>query len=354
MKHRKKSRGLLSTGVIAAFVFCFVTAGVQGQRQIRPQRKPEFPKIDSAAASLVIVLRHTGVGWDEAYGFNTLVYRFFGEPDTGYAGATLHELHSGGERLSVRYRFEHKAGGTIIHASRAVEGGLGTELPESTIKQEAGRFRVSGRQARIVRMDEHGRVAFAAPDESYEENYPFDSPSSFEDMYKESRTIRKTRDGQIVAVGKFLPPWPERSDENRRLRYLERKPWDPMGAETIEAGFWEESDAALFCVDGVEPLAEGYIRGFPVFSDSPAWLGNLALVDAVAGQGGILRLAYVAANTFQSVSSSGGVAVNSSRTPVLGCGMDNFHEWSIILPEAELRRAPYLRSPFIGHPIAAN
>lgn len=366
MKRRNRLKGRALPGVLAAAFLLLALAGVHGQRQLRPQKKPEFPGIDSGMASMMIVRRHTGIGWGEAHGFDTIVYRFFGDPDAGYSGATLCELHPGGERIAVRYRFEHGQGETVIFASRSVKGVFGPEVPESAIRADSGwpeglgigkdigRFLVSGRQARIIRLDESGRVAFSAPDGSYEETYPFGFPASLEDACKDPRIVSKTRDGKTVAAGSFLPPWPGVGSEGPGLRYVERKPGDTMGAETIEAGFWGEPCATLFCVEGVEPLAEGYIKGFPAFSSSQTWLGNLALIDAVAGEGGILRLAYSAANTFQSVSSSGGVAVNSSRTPVLGWGRDNFHEWSIILPDAELRRAPYLRSPLIGHPMAAN
>jgi len=366
MKHRIRLNGRALAGALAAAFLLLSAAGVHGQRQIRPQRKPEFSGIAEGAAGLMIVLRHTGIGWGEAYGFDTIVYRFFGDPDAGYSEATLCELHPGGERIAVRYRFVHGARETVILASRVVKGTFGPEVPESAIGsddgspegsetgKDIGRFLVSGRQARIVRLDESGRVTFSAPDGSYEEKYPFGFPATLEDACRDPWIVSKTRDGKAVAAGRFLTPWPGVGADGPGLRYAERKPVDTMGAETIEAGFWDEAGATLFCVEGVEPLAEGYIKGFPAFSCSKAWLANLALIDAVAGEGGILRLAYMAANTFQSVSSSGGVAVSSSRTPVLGWGRDNFHEWSIILPDAELRRAPYLRSPLMGHPIAAN
>lgn len=322
----------------------FVTVNVESQRQIKQQQKPVFPQIEVSDASLVILLRHTGIGWEEAFGFDTVVYRYFGGAEAGFVGATLSEIHPEGERIAARYRISEKFGDTFILASLAIPGGFGSETLESTIVRREGGFEVSGRQARMVRREGSGLVSFAAPDGNYQERYT---------LFIDGQEVRKIRGGQIVAEGRFLPPWIGGSD-GAWLRYVERKPRDAMGAEAIEFHFWQEPGGVSFRAEGVEPLAEGYIRGFPAFSDSDYWLRNLAITDAIAGEGGILRVVYIAANTFQSVSSSGGGAVNSSSTPVLGCGNDSFQEWSMILPEEELLLAPYLRSPFIGHPIAAN
>lgn len=323
----------------------FATANVESQRQIKQQQKPVFPRIEESDASLIILLRHTGIDWREAYGFDTVVYRYLPDAEAGFSGATLSEIRPEGEQRTVSYRISEKLGDIFIFASQALPGGFSPEVLESTIVMEKSGFEVSGRQSRTVKREGGGLVSFAAPDGSYQERYT---------LHLSGQEVRKVRGGQIVAEGKFLPPWIGGGSDGVWLRYVEKKPRDTMGAEVVEFHFWQEPGGISFRAEGVEPLAEGYIRGFPAFSDSDLWLRNLAIIDAIAGEGGILRVAYVAANTFHSVSSSGGGAVNSRSAPVLGCGNDSFQEWSMILPDEELLLAPYLRSPFIGQPIAAN
>lgn len=314
------------------------------------QKKPVFPPIDRGEASLIIALRHTSSGWKEAYGFDTLVYRFFGDPREGFSAAWVGELHPDGERTVLEYRFSTVEEVTQVFVREFEASGFGAEKLEWTFSTENNLVQASGPVSRTVGIDAQGRVSFASPQGRYIESYPYGPNLAQADR----ETVKKTQEGTLLAEGKFLPPWSIGEEPSSRLRYVERKSWDKMGIESTEANYWNESGKVFFRVEGVEPLAEGFLQGFPALSADPYWLRCLALVDAIAGEPAILRPVYMAVNTFQSVSSSGGVAVISRRAPVLGWGMESFQEWSMILPEAELRRAPYLRSPLMGQPMAAN
>jgi hypothetical protein len=308
----------IGAGIALAFLLAAGMEASAGPLQV----KPEFPSIDRRGASLVIALRHTAIGWKDAYGFDTFLYRFFGDPRVGFSGASLGELRPDGERTAANYRFSTLDGGGRVAVRRIEAGGLGTETLECVLGVEKDLIRVSGPVSRSVGLDAQGRVRFASPEGDYEESYPFGLPRPWGEL----GAVTKRMNGKTIAEGKFLAPWSLGEALGGRLRYVERKPGDRMGVEAVEANYWEESGAILFRVEGVEPLAEGCMYGFPGFSPDPFWLRCLALVDATVGEGGILRVAYVAANTFQSVSSSGGVAVSSSRSPVLGWGMDSFQE----------------------------
>jgi len=242
-----------------------------------PEKALELPAVEKGSQGILVVYRHTGFGFIDAKGFDTLVYRFQALPGGWLEGAIVYERRLEGEKEILRYDFNY-AGDEVI----VTESSEGATKEIARMKTVNGAQEIHGMAERIISRGSGGSLVVGSPSGGYVEEYMM----PVEGRGRESHISRA---GTIEDKGSygFLG--------KGRVVYTERSVKDTSGAEELQLSMWIDGKGDYrFRTEGVVPINEVYASGLKESLGGDNGLQNLALIDLVLGKTRNIRpvLAY--------------------------------------------------------------
>lgn len=241
----------------------------------------ELPAIERGKEGILIAYRHTGFGFVEANGFDTLIYRFQALPGGWLEGAIVYERKLGGEKEIRRYGFSY-AGDEVI----VTESSEGITKEIARIKTSKDAQEIHGTAERIVSRGSGGSLVVRSLSGDYVEEYMMPAGG------KEKKSLI-SRSGAVEVEGNYVFPG------KGMVVYGERRTGDSKGAEDLQLSLWiDDRSDDRFRTESVVPINEVYASGLKESLGGDRGLQNLALVDLVLGKTRNIRpvLAYLLSN----------------------------------------------------------
>jgi hypothetical protein len=242
-----------------------------------PEKALELPAIEKGNQGILVVYRHTGFGFVDAKGFDTLVYRFQALPGGWLEGAIAYERRLEGEKEILRYDFNYAGDEVIVTES---SGGATKEIARMKTVNDVQEMH--GTAERILSRGSGGSLVVGSPSGGYIEEYMMP-------VEGKGRKSLISRSGAVEATGSYGFP------DKGRVVYRERSAKDSTGAEELQISVWiDEKSDYRFRTEGVVPINEVYASGLKEFLRGDNDLKNLALIDLVLGKTRNIRpvLAY--------------------------------------------------------------
>ncbi len=237
-----------------------------------------MPALTKGTEGVLLAYRHTGIGFVEANGYDTLIFRFLTLPGGWLSGCVVSERRLEGEKEVGRYSFSY-AGNEIM-----VSGQTGNEPASGLVpfSISPGKVIVGKPASRVILLDNADTLTFQSPAGDYTESFMAGSSNA-------EKRIMITRAGAVESEGKFEYP------EKGKIVAFIRDKKDTTGAEEVRITlFVDEKNDYRFRTEGVEPVNEVYASGLQDMLTGDHALENLALIDYVLGKGRDIRpvLAY--------------------------------------------------------------
>lgn len=237
-----------------------------------------MPALKKGTEGVLIAYRHTGIGFVDANGYDTLIFRFLTLPGGWLSGCVVSERRLEGEKEVGRYSFSY-AGNEIM-----VSGQTGNEPASSPVPfaTSPGKVIVGKPASQVILLDNADTLTFQAPSGDYSESFMAGTANA-------EKKILVTRGGAVESEGKFENP------EKGKIVAVLRDKKDTTGAEEVTTTLYvDEKGDYRFRTEGVEPINEVYAAGLQEMLSGEHALENLALIDYVLGKGRNIRpvLAY--------------------------------------------------------------
>ncbi len=234
----------------------------------------ELPAIQRGGEGILVAYRHSGFGFAEANGFDTLIYRFTRLPGGWLDGAVVHERRLEGEKEIGRYAFSYAGDEVVVTESseKAAE-----EI--ARIKTSREGLEIRGQAERSVLRGSEGSLIIRSISGDYSEEYMM--------LAVENRKKSLiSRSGIVEAEGTYAFP------TTGKTEYRERRAGDTTGAEDLQLSLWiDKKGDCRFRTEGVAPINEVYAAGLKEALAGDRGLLNLALVDLVLGNTRNIRAA---------------------------------------------------------------
>lgn len=238
----------------------------------------ELPAIERGKEGILIAYRHTGFGFVDANGFDTLIYRFQALPGGWLEGAIVSERRLGGDKEIRRYGFSY-AGDEVI----VTESSEGSTKEIARMKTSKDVQEIHGTAERIVSRGSEGSLIVRSLSGDYSEEYMMPAGG------KEKKSLI-SRSGAVEVEGSYAFPG------KGMAVYRERRAGDSKGAEDLQLSLWiDDKGDDRFRTESVVPLNEVYASGLKESLGGDQGLQNLALVDLLLGKTRNIRpvLAYL-------------------------------------------------------------
>ena len=271
---RKKCEAVGSRGLLSPLAFfCLLSVvmtlsckGKTGADAPAVEKALEMPAIQRAGEAVLVAYRHTGFGFSESNGFDTLIYRFARLPGSWLDGAVVYERRLGGEKEVCRYTFSY-AGDEVIVAESSENAAK--EIARIKTSQEG--LEISGETGRVVARGSGGSLLVRSISGDYSEEYMMPAEG-------DRKKSLISRSGIVEAEGDYAFP------AAGKIEYKERRSGDTTGAEDLQLSLWIDGKGECrFRTEGVTPINEVYAAGLREALAGGRGLLNLALVDLVLG-----------------------------------------------------------------------
>jgi len=207
---------------------------------------------------LLIAYRHTVIGYESAYGFDTHVYRFRKNADGSLSNLAVTKRLMGGEELVDSREFPHVDERVSV---QAFSGGEPKTFYTLILEGEALLAEGGGRRFRYYR-DGQGALHI---------DRSFGQRSYTEVWRRDGSSIVDSRGPSVV--GRFEGEWP------KPKRYVARPDNDPSGGSDLEFDFFETGGRIKVAANGPEPIAELLVLDSGSSAFSSLDLETLALID---------------------------------------------------------------------------
>lgn len=238
-----------------------------------PEAAIEVPEVSRQGENVLLVYRHTGFGYAEAYGFDTLIFRLLTDGSGQITGGTVAQRTIGGEHESIH--FNTSVSGDVISLTAALPD---EKSWSDTLKMKGNRIDVSGAHKMTVTLD--GALVFSSLDGNYSESFSTDSSR------KDLPSV--TKKGNSV-LEKGLWSYPEKG----KAVYAQTKPEDEENTEGLQVSLWYvDKGEYRFATEGPEPINEVYAAGFADVLTGEHALVNAVLLDLMLGESMYLRPVY--------------------------------------------------------------
>lgn len=269
------------TKVVEVPVSTTVTAGKSSElvSEIPHVEAPVgMPALTRGTEGVLLAYRHTGIGFMDANGYDTLIFRFLTLPEGWLSGCVVSERRLDQEKEVGRYSFSY-AGNEIV-----VSGQTGNEPTPGPVSfsTSSGKVVVGKPASLVILLDAADTLTFQSPAGDYAESFVVGSSNT-------EKKIMIIRSGTIESEGKFEYP------EEGKIVAIIRDKKDTTGAEEVKTTLYiDEKNDYRFRTEGVEPINEVYASGLHDVLTGDHALENLALIDYVLGKGRDIRpvLAY--------------------------------------------------------------
>ncbi|HPB07208.1 MAG TPA: hypothetical protein PK905_01960 [Rectinema sp.] len=250
-----------------------VTQKAIGTPGPHPEAGANLPEIKKQNENILIVYKHTGPGYMEAYGFDTYIFRLLTDGSGQIVGGTSYQRTLGGEKEFAQYNAS-VSGDTISLAASSAE-----KKPWSyTIKTKGNRIEISGAHNVVVTLDKS--LVFSSPDGTYKEIYSSD-PS-------EERLPSEIRKADAILEKGFWA-YPEKG----KAVYNQTKPEDTENIEGFQITLWyQDKGDYRFATEGPEPLNEVYASGLAEALAGDHGLINAVMLDLMLGESSYMRPIY--------------------------------------------------------------
>lgn len=238
-----------------------------------PEAAVGVPEVSKQNENILLVYRHTGSGYAEAYGFDTYVFRLLTDGSGQITGGIAYQRTIGGEIEAVRYNTSLSADEISLTASSP-----GEKSWSDTLKLKENRVDVSGAHKMVATLDK--ALVFSSSDGNYRESYSTDPAQK--DLPVEIR-----KGGSLMEKGAWSYP------ETGKAVYAQTRPEDAQNAEGFQISLWYQDKGDFrFMTEGPEPINEVYATGFASVLASDHALVNAVLLDLMLGDSRYLRPVY--------------------------------------------------------------
>jgi len=172
-------------------------------KSVMPGPHPEVaagaPEVQRQNENILVVYRHTGPGYAEAYGFDTFIFRIFTDGSGLISGGTSYQRTLTGEKEAVHFNVS-TSGSTITLAASDADNRSWSDR----IALAQGKAEISGTHPMMVSLDT--ALTFASLDGSYVERFSVDPASSdfFQKLQKEGRCLKKVHGPSQRMVKQFM------------------------------------------------------------------------------------------------------------------------------------------------------
>ena len=192
----------------------------------------ELPAIQRGGEGILVAYRHTGFGFAEANGFDTVIYRFTRLPGGWLDGAVVYERRLEGEKEIDRYTFSYVGDEVVV-----AESSEKTAKEIARIKTSREGLEIRGETERIVVRGSEGSLVVRSISGDYSEEYMMPAGEN-----REKSLI--SRSGIVEAEGNYAFP------ATGKTEYRERRAGDTTGAEDLQLSLWIDGKGDLPIQDG--------------------------------------------------------------------------------------------------------
>jgi hypothetical protein len=250
---------------------------VEQKTPLAPGPHPEaamgVPEVSKQNENILLVYRHTGSGYAEAYGFDTYIFRLLADGSGQITGGIAYQRTIGGELEAVRYNTS--LSGDEMSLTTSVPG---QKSWTDTLKVKENRIDVSGAHKMTVILDK--ALAFSSSDGSYRESYSVDPAQK--DLPAEIK-----KGNSVMEKGAWSYP------ESGKAVYVQTKPEDTQNAEGFQISLWYQDKGDFrFATEGPEPVNEVYAAGLASVLAGDHALVNVVLLDLMLGESRYMRPVY--------------------------------------------------------------
>lgn len=236
----------------------------------RPEAAASLPEIRGRADEALLVYRFTDHRFMEAYGYDTLVYRFLTSPGGWISGAVVSERGLGGEKDVAAWNFPRAGDTTYLQERqfmRSAATGSGTVPRSASLVTGNGSARLTEGETVRTYLRRDGKALEVHGSE------PGDEPGSISGYHVAD-----------WAEGSYR--YPSRGVAAYRAPLAEA----PEGPDMLEATVWSEKDGVFrYRADGIEPICEVYASGLPAVLAGERAIENIAIMETVTGTAKPLR-----------------------------------------------------------------
>ncbi len=247
-----------------------VQAAVVRQDAPRPEAAASLPAIRGGADEALLVYRFTDHRFLQAYGYDTLVYRFLTLPGGWISGAIVSERGLGGEKDVAAWNFPRAGSTTYLHEKPFTQSSGASPM-------DAPRRAALDIKDGIARLDERGVIR----------SYSRQADGSLRVWGAEPGDPPGSVSGYTIADwsrGEYAP------GGRNPVTYKAPVDGDAEGQASLEASVWAEKEGVLrYRVEGIEAICEVYASGLVPIMKGERGLENLAIIEAVTGTAKPLR-----------------------------------------------------------------